>query len=153
MPYDDIWKIESYDWKDGAKGKYLNVKYIDQTSKTAYCNVFDGEQQHLFQEAKEEHWVVGVMVEKSGRWVNVKSAEYVKDAVEVGEATPPLPSDRQAHKEPSGQETGMWYKELGEMIRAGDIDITTPEGKLMRQAYYTKMMMVLDLKPVKEKIK
>ena len=43
-------------------------------------------------------------------------------------------------------EINMWWKELGEMIRAKDIDMTKPAGKLMRTAYYAQMMSVLNLK-------
>ncbi len=32
------------------------------------------------------------------------------------------------------------------MIRAGDVDMTKPAGKLMRSAFYAKMMSVLDIK-------
>ncbi len=48
--------------------------------------------------------------------------------------------------EPAPQEIGMWWKELGEMLRAKDIDVTKPAGKLMRTAYYAQMMSVLDIK-------
>jgi len=48
--------------------------------------------------------------------------------------------------ESAPQEIGMWWKELGEMIRAKDIDISKPEGKLMRNAYYAQMLSVLSIK-------
>ena len=40
----------------------------------------------------------------------------------------------------------VWWKELGECIRAKDIDLTKPAGKGMRTAYYAKMLSVLDIK-------
>lgn len=48
--------------------------------------------------------------------------------------------------EHSGQETGMWWKELGEMLRSDDIDKTTPMGKALRSAYYAQMFSVLGIK-------
>ncbi len=50
---------------------------------------------------------------------------------------------RQAH--PSSSETGMWWNQLGEMLRAGDIDKTTVQGKAMRTAYYAEMIRVLGI--------
>lgn len=57
------------------------------------------------------------------------------------------PESNEAVKvKPAPQELGMWWKELGEMIRAKEIDMTKPAGKLMRTAYYAQMMSVLDIK-------
>ena len=39
----------------------------------------------------------------------------------------------------------VWWKELGSMIRAGDIDMTKPAGKAMRTAYYAQMLSVLPI--------
>ena len=49
-------------------------------------------------------------------------------------------------KAPAPQELGMWWKELGEMLRSGDIDKTTPHYKLLRSAYYAQMFSVLGIK-------
>lgn len=88
--------------------------------------------------------------------------EYIYSASQTGTHYPPdqLPKAPE-HKStpqkteskatiPSGQEQGMWWKELGEMIRAGDVDTKTPFGKALRLAYYAKMFIVLDLNPPKE---
>ncbi len=48
------------------------------------------------------------------------------------------------------QERGMWWKELGEMLRAGEIDKTKPFGKALRTAYYAEMFRVLGLDIRKE---
>ena len=40
----------------------------------------------------------------------------------------------------------LWWRELGEMLRAKDIDLTKPAGKAMRTAYYAQMLSVLDIK-------
>ncbi len=56
------------------------------------------------------------------------------------------------HK-PSGEERGMWLKELGSMLRCGDIDKTTPHGKLLRHFYYAAMFNVLDIEIKEEEVK
>lgn len=53
-------------------------------------------------------------------------------------------------QQPAPQELGMWWKELGECLRSGEIDKTTPHGKLLRAAYYAQMFQVLNLKIKKE---
>jgi len=91
-------------------------------------------------------------------WETYKNRPYVSDAKAVeGELPGPQPSGEmlEEHKEviaevvkvkPAPQEIGMWWKELGEMIRAKDIDITKPAGKAMRIAYYAQMLSVLPIK-------
>ena len=44
------------------------------------------------------------------------------------------------------QERGMFWKELGEMLRAGDIDKDSPHYKTLRKAYYAEMFSVLGIK-------
>ena len=53
-------------------------------------------------------------------------------------------------QQPAPQELGMWWKELGECLRSGEIDKTKPSGKLLRAAYYAQMFQVLNLKIEKE---
>ena len=156
--FNDIWRVEGYEWKDGARGKYLSIKYKGSQDKIGYSNIFDPEQQDLMIQSKEDGLVVSVLADRSGRWVNVKEVKLVKDEIEklpegkdeTPKYEPPRETPKTPSKEPSGQETGMWWKELGEMIRAGDIDKTKPEGRLMRNAYYAQMMSVLNLKISKE---
>ena len=94
-------------------------------------------------------------------WQTYMNKPYVADAVAVeGELPPPtkpkiLPEHqsviekaRADVREPTKlapQEVGMWWKELGEMLRVGDIDKTTPQGKSLRIAYYTEMSRVLGI--------
>lgn len=54
----------------------------------------------------------------------------------------PLPK---APEHKSSPETGMWWGQLGEMLRCGDIDKTTAEGKHYRKTYYTEMNRVLGI--------
>ena len=42
-------------------------------------------------------------------------------------------------------ERNMWWKELGEMLRAKDVDTTKPQGKLLRKLYYEQMLHVLGI--------
>jgi len=92
--FDDIWKITDYTWKDGTRGKYLVVMYTDGKGKEGTANIFDGEQQHIFQEAYNESLVVGVLTEQSGKWTNVKSAKLIKGEIPVVEAKPPSPKEK-----------------------------------------------------------
>lgn len=58
---------------------------------------------------------------------------------ELGKVSPPVP------KQISGQETGMWWKEMGENLRSGEIDKNTPVGKMLRKVYYAQMFSVLGI--------
>ena len=56
-----------------------------------------------------------------------------------------IDASRKAVREVAPQERGMWYKQLGDDLRSGHIDIKTPQGKLMRAAYFAEMLRVLDI--------
>ena len=81
------------------------------------------------------------------KWCNEDAKEVSKleprtlEPVPLAEGEDPLPKTR-------SQEIAehVWWKELGEMIRAKDIDMTKVAGKLMRTAYYAQMMSILDIK-------
>lgn len=70
---------------------------------------------------------------------------FVSDFTAVSEELEKKIKEEQPKTLPTGQETGMWWKELGEMLRAKDIDLTTPHGKGMRTAYYAQMLSVLPI--------
>ena len=84
-------------------------------------------------------------------WCN-EDAQELKEKLDSGEIksqkpeSPPLQEGEEATYHPAPQEVGMWWKELGEMLRAKDIDMTKPAGKAMRTAYYAQMLSVLDIK-------
>ena len=59
---------------------------------------------------------------------------------------PPKPPPSPAPKPISGQEEGMWWKQLGDDLRSGHIDKTTSQGKLVRRVYFSKMFQVLGIK-------
>ena len=88
--------------------------------------------------------------EDTGEWCNEEDLEKVQNLSPTS-SQELLPKDQEIIDEevkgkPAPQEIGMWYKELGEMLRAKDIDTTKSAGKAMRTAYYAKMMSVLDIK-------
>ena len=90
-------------------------------------------------------------------WQTYQNIPYVADAKLVeGELPPPTnsedtsqPAPKPVKSAPVPQEIGMFWKEMGEMLRAGPpagIDLETAHGKLLRQAYYAQMLAVLDIK-------
>ena len=84
----------------------------------------------------------------------VQDFKVVAEASEVAKLEPrklepiPLQPGEEPLVKSKSQEIAehVWWKELGECIRAKDIDTTKPAGKGMRTAYYAKMMSVLDIK-------
>lgn len=91
-------------------------------------------------------------------WSNFKAGNNIKGYAEppaegkkaykllsVGEAPEVHAEPPSEVGKPAPQEIGMWWKELGEMLRAKDIDITKPAGKAMRTAYYAQMLSVLPI--------
>lgn len=97
-------------------------------------------------------------------WDSYKGKEYVNDAVLVeGELPPPqkpgiLPDHqkevdkaRASVREPSGQEIGLWWKEIGEGLRSGYFEkhIDRATYLAMDVAYFAQLFNVLDIKEVK----
>jgi len=79
---------------------------------------------------------------------------FVKDFVavegELPEATHPevIPEHMQKpepEKPKSSPETGMWWKEMGDMLRSGDIKTDHPMYHDFRNAYYKEMSRVLNI--------
>ena len=77
------------------------------------------------------------------------------ETVEGGLAPPIKPTILPEHEgiieeavkpQPSGQEVGMWWKQLGDDLRSGHIDKSTPHGKLLRAKYFAQMFCVLSIK-------
>jgi len=82
--------------------------------------------------------------------------EYIYSAVLIKDGIPDAPQPQISpiadalvikplteHK--SSPETGMWWGQVGEMLRCGDIDKSTPQGKTIRSAYYAEMLRVLGI--------
>ena len=98
--------------------------------------IFDSGLWNLFADGAS----VKLIGEQKGIFFNVTGAETVKDALEAKQAV------KSQGEERSGQEVGMWWKQLGDDLRSGHIDKSTPEGKAMRAAYFAQMFSVLPIK-------
>ncbi len=119
--------------KQTAKGNdYLSVKGKDGHT----YNIFDQASFPAFEIDK----AVKLSGETAGKFFNTTKAEKVANIMEQ-KAAQAVAEKMNA----STPEEGMWWKELGEMLRAGDIDKTKPMGKALRDFYYTQMLSVLDI--------
>ena len=138
---------------DDYQGKAFK-KVTDKAGKT--FNVKYGREGKL--KAKWPLLIPGNAIEIT--WGEYNDKPFVQDFKVVADAgkvaalepkepmpIPPYPGEEKPPKSRS-QEIAehVWWKELGEMLRAGDIDMTKPAGKLMRTAYYAQMMSILDIK-------
>lgn len=101
------------------------------------------------------------MVKKGQFWnvINIKKADEPwpeeTDAVKPEEIVPPkqeVKTEPPSQRRIAPEERGMWWKELGEMLRTGEIDKSKAHGKMLRIAYYAEMFRVLDIK-IEEKQK
>ncbi len=93
-------------------------------------------------------------------WAEYQHKKYVAKA-ELFDGTPPIEKQiepitagvKSTTKPPTRSEEieeMVWWKLLGDAIFTKDIDVTKPEGKLIRDAFYVKMLSVLDIKIKKE---
>ena len=92
-------------------------------------------------------------------WANYMNKDYIATVKLVeGKLPPPVkPKPVESANPPeeevkaaiqakiNPQERGMWWKELGEMLRSSDIDKTTKHGKALRIFFYSEMYRVLDI--------
>ena len=138
---------------DDYQGKSFK-KVTDKTGKT--FNVKYGREGAL--KAKWPLLVPGTAIEIT--WGEYNSKPFVKDFKVVAEAqevaklpaqkaaSPPLQPGEEAVFKSKDQQIAehVWWKELGMMLRANDIDVTKPIGKGIRAAYYAQMMSILDIK-------
>lgn len=91
-------------------------------------------------------------------WETYRNRPYVANAKLVeGELPPPvkpiLPALEQAkidadlREKPSGQEVGLWWKEMGEWLRVKEFEKgADPFWKSLRKAYFAQMFSVLNIK-------
>ena len=145
MAIEDTKYVKSVEAKSGGKsGTYWTVTWTDDK----HDNIFDKAMMDKCEEAQANKLAVHYTKEKKGNYFNIVTLELVRDGLPppVKPESPPLQEGEESTYHPAPQEVGMWWKELGEMLRAKDIDMTKPAGKLMRTAYYAKMMSVLDIK-------
>ena len=93
-------------------------------------------------------------------WANFKDRDYIATAKLVEGELPDevkptahaykapesaAPKTQPARYDPSGQERGMWWKQLGDDLRSGHVDRTSSLGKALRKCYFAEMFKVLDI--------
>ena len=122
-----------------------------------YLNFTDKEGDDYRIKRKNRGESVDLIMANPGKAVQLNYANYMnRDYIHFvslveGELAPevkatPAPPAPNKPSPPSGQEVGLWWKEVGEMLRCGDIDTSKSHGKLVRAAYYAQMFSVLDIK-------
>ena len=82
---ENIVKVKSTTTKQGAKGPYLSVTWIDK-GKEFTKNAFEPAHQKVFQQAEKSGESVKVGVEKEGNYFNIKLAEITSE--EVSQSVP-----------------------------------------------------------------
>ena len=122
------------------KGDKEWVELVDQEDKKNLIfkslQSNDGEWIHFKLDDFEncENKTIKLTKEKKGEFWNVIKAEFV-----IAESLPLKPSQI------SGEEIGMWWKELGEDLRSGHIDRNSSVGKALRLTYFAQMFKVLNI--------
>lgn len=140
------------------QGKATGRQVTEKSGKTH--NIKKGKKGSDLQENFEEKWVwldgntgkaidleMGTFTDKDGvGHPFVADFSVVADNL-APETTPVVPPEhKDAEKStPSGQETGMWFKELGECLRSGYISKTDPLYSAARTAYFAQMFSILNI--------
>lgn len=136
-------ELKKIPYKNKA-GMYDMVVWHDDT----HHNIFDSEWVTILKVALDNKRIVDYTAETDGKFENITSIKLGEIADAPPKPTPssePHPAPPPTQR-PSGQEVGLWWKEVGEMLRCGDIDTSKSHGKLVRAAYYAQMFSVLDIK-------
>ena len=147
----------------------LPVVVVGTTEKDEYGNLWvtpkgGGDRIKIAKKREGLHPLFQQGVAVMLKWQTYQDHPYVADAKLVaGELQPAqeptiLPKDEKiieearkeaTKKEPSGQETGMWFKEIGLGIRSSLIK-NTGATKPYWDLYWLQMSSVLNVKPEKE---
>ena len=146
------WKIEKCGWETKNKQRYFMATYVDlkdKDQKSRRKMIEDEEFIDLVEEANKTGQVIDVELEKnddSGYW----------DPTEMDLTDEQAPSKTTAKREakeqpPSGQETGMWWKEAGESLRAKMVPDNFVEP--LTRMYFAKMLSVLGITQSTEQAK
>ena len=138
--------VKSIQTKTGGRsGTYWTVTWQD--GKTD--NIFNGDWLPLLEQSQEENHPLHFTKEKTedSKYYNIKSLELAQETEDENQTAPKLSIEmnREDRRE-KGMQEGMFWKELGEMLRSGDIDKAKPTGKALRKLYYAKMFSVLEIK-------
>ena len=140
--------IKSAEKTEGDYGDFIKVQGFDGKGKEVFKNVSE-KFQDKWDLLKGGATLEFKMVNKDNKW---HIADILPVTTPPPESPPIVESDMPKYK-PSGEERGMWFKELGEMLRSGDIDKATPHGKLLRHFYYAQMFNRLDIEIKDEEVK
>ena len=146
--------VKSIEAKSGGKsGTYWTVTWQDEK----HDNIFNNEWLPILESAQENNRLVHFGKEKHGQYYNIVSLELASETQPPKEtgSDPKYTPRKDAVAENIREnmewkqqhiERSFWINQLGEMIRAKDIDLSTPHGKLLRSWYYAEMFRVLDIK-------
>lgn len=143
-----ITKVSQEFTKDGAE--YRKVSGVTDDGKETTKMVFNNLK--FAWPLLDDENVVGKqlefkMVQKGTFWnvINLKPADEPwpeqTDMVKPEEVATKEPKPEPPKKEIAPQELGMWYKEVGEMYRAGKLE--GPTGKALMVAYWARMFTVI----------
>ena len=149
--------VKSIELVEGTKGIYHKITWEDGKADL----IFDPEMLKVFAKAKAGNHAVEVTKEQKGKYWNIVEAKIIttedlpaptEPVRKYPEPPPDAPQDTRKLKEASskpiisGQEIGLWWKELGESLRSGLIDRSKPAGKALEKFYKAKMLDVLGVK-------
>jgi len=141
----EVIQVISTDQKQGAKGPYLEILYRDAKGQERKKNIFDQTLWNLFGDGLWVEW----QLEKEGTWWNVKSAQGVKEGLPPA-VKPDFKSENRAEIAP--QERGMWWKEIGELIRTDKLRAVFGEkdSLIITRAYKLQAIASLGITAKKE---
>ena len=145
MIEDNIEIVKSIQTKSGRSGTYWRVTWQDETTD----NIFNGDWLPLLEQSQKGNHPLHFTKEKTedSKYYNFKSLELAQETEDENQTAPKLSIEmnREDRRE-KGMQEEMFWKELGEMLRSGDIDKAKPTGKALRKLYYAKMFSVLEIK-------
>ena len=132
----DQWKNFCFKDKTGKEHK-IGAKRENQNELVALINNNPGRGVKLtYNEYMNKSFIVGAELVEGALPEPVKTETQPIPQID----TPPSKSREDAIRE------GMWFKELGESLRSGLIDRSTPAGKLLEIFYKTEMQSALHFK-------
>ena len=112
----------------GTKGPYLKAKTFDSDGKGWTYNIFDQATWNMWQPSV----TLKIEYQISGNFRNITKAEAVTGE-DLPEPSKPAPAI-------SGEERGMWFKEMGNRIGDGSIEKDFPHSVVaIKGQYYKKM--------------
>lgn len=146
MAITKIVTVKSTEQKESTKGNpYLSVVMTDEKGRGSTYTIFDQSQWEIYKVGK----ALEIKIEKQGNYWNIIEVSGVADKLPPAQKpkSPPLQQGETPPPKTKEQEISehVWFKELGEMIRAKDLDTSKGVGKTLRSLYYHKMFDVLGI--------